>query len=293
MNNKPFIQIKNISFAYDEGADSLPSLAINDLTLDIEQGSFVAVLGHNGSGKSTLAKLLNLILTPTSGEIYIDGKLITDPNLTDEEILNIRHNIGMVFQNPDNQLVATIVEEDVAFGPENLGIEPAEIRRRVDSALETVGMSTFKRHSPHQLSGGQKQRIAIAGIIAMMPKCIVFDESTAMLDPAGRREVMDTILRLNREQNITIIHITHYMNEALLADRVVVMNEGHLLADGKPYDVFKNVELIKSVGLDAPQQFDLIDELRLRGHKIASPKSLNIDDCAQAIYDYYKLNSKD
>lgn len=293
MNKKQFIQIKNVTFSYDEGTGQLPSPAINHLSLDIEEGSFVAVLGHNGSGKSTLAKLLNLILTPTSGEIYIDGTRITDPDLSDEDVLNIRKNIGMVFQNPDNQLVATIVEEDVAFGPENLGLEPSEIRRRVDSALETVGMSDFKRHSPHQLSGGQKQRIAIAGIIAMMPKCIVFDESTAMLDPSGRREVMDTILRLNREQNITIIHITHYMNEAMLADRVVVMNEGNLLIDGTPYDVFKNVDLIKSAGLDSPQQFDIIYELRRKGHDIKMPESLKTEDCAKVVYDYYKRTTKD
>ncbi|MBQ7820718.1 MAG: energy-coupling factor transporter ATPase [Clostridia bacterium] len=293
MNKKQFIQIKNVTFSYDEGTGQLPSPAINHLSLDIEEGSFVAVLGHNGSGKSTLAKLLNLILTPTSGEIYIDGTRITDPDLSDEDVLNIRKNIGMVFQNPDNQLVATIVEEDVAFGPENLGLEPSEIRRRVNSALETVGMSDFKRHSPHQLSGGQKQRIAIAGIIAMMPKCIVFDESTAMLDPSGRREVMDTILRLNREQNITIIHITHYMNEAMLADRVVVMNEGNLLIDGTPYDVFKNVDLIKSAGLDSPQQFDIIYELRRKGHDIKMPESLKTEDCAKVVYDYYKRTTKD
>ncbi len=293
MNNKPFIQIKNVSFAYDEGSDRPPSPAINNLSLDIAQGSFVAVLGHNGSGKSTLAKLLNLILLPTSGEIYIDGKRITDPDLSDADYLEIRKNIGMVFQNPDNQLVATIVEEDVAFGPENLGLEPQEIRRRVDSALEAVGMSDFKKHSPHQLSGGQKQRVAIAGIIAMMPKCIVFDESTAMLDPMGRREVMDTILKLKRDYNITVLHITHYMNEAMLADRVVVMNEGSLLMDGAPYEVFKNVELIKRAGLDSPQQFDIIYELNKKGHNIKLPESLKIEDCARVIYDYYKQLTKD
>lgn len=291
MNQKPFIQLENVSFSYDEDSHSVESPAINNVSLTIDKGSFVAVLGHNGSGKSTLAKLLNLILTPTCGKIYIGETLLTDPGLTNEDVLKIRKNIGMVFQNPDNQLVATIVEEDVAFGPENLGLEPAEIRNRVDSALELVGMSEYKRHSPHQLSGGQKQRVAIAGIIAMMPECIVFDESTAMLDPSGRREVMDTILKLNREKNITIIHITHYMNEALLADRVIVMNEGSILCDGTPYDVFSNVNLIKSAGLDVPQQFDLIQQLNESGHKIPSPETLSIDDCAGVIYDYY-LNTR-
>ncbi len=286
MTQNPFIEIKNLTFSYDDENAYVP--AIKKLDLTIEKGSFVAVLGHNGSGKSTLAKLLNLILTPTSGEIYIDGMLITRDDLSDEDILSVRRKIGMVFQNPDNQLVATIVEEDIAFGPENLGIPPLEIRERVDKALETVGMSEYKRHSPHQLSGGQKQRVAIAGIIAMMPECIVFDESTAMLDPAGRAEVMETIQKLNREEDITVLHITHYMNEALLADRVIVMNEGELILDGKPDDVFKNVEAIKNAGLDVPQQYELIDELKQLGYDIDVPESLDIKDCANAIYNYYQ-----
>lgn len=293
MKKIPFIKLKNVSFSYDEDVQVEAHPAINDLSLEIEEGSFVAVLGHNGSGKSTFAKLLNMILAPTEGEIYIDGTLISNPELTDEDVLNVRKNIGMVFQNPDNQLVATVVEEDVAFGPENLGIAPQEIRRRVDNALEAVGMSEFKRHSPHQLSGGQKQRVAIAGIIAMMPKCIVFDESTAMLDPAGRREVMDTILKLKREHNITVIHITHYMNEAMLADRVIVMNEGHLLLDGTPYEVFKNTELIKKAGLDSPAQLDIIYELKALGHSIEMPASLEINDCAKVVYDYYSKITKE
>ena len=291
MNKIPFIKINNLNFSYDEGERQVIP-AIKNLSLEIEKGSFVAVLGHNGSGKSTLAKLLNLILVPTSGEIYIDGTLITRDDLTDDEILALRRKIGMVFQNPDNQLVATVVEEDVAFGPENLGVDPAEIRKRVDRALESVGMTEYKRHSPHQLSGGQKQRVAIAGIIAMMPECIVFDESTSMLDPAGRREVMDTILKLNREQNITIIHITHYMNEALSADRVVIMNEGSIMLDGKPDEIFKNVDIIKDAGLDVPQQYELIYELKKRGYNIPSPDSLDIYDCAEAIAKYYKLHGK-
>lgn len=292
MDHKSFIQIKNVSFSYDEGSDSLPSPAIKNISLDIEEGSFVAVLGHNGSGKSTLAKMLNLILTPTSGKIFIDGKSITDDSLTDDDILNIRKNIGMVFQNPDNQLVATIVEEDVAFGPENLGLPSLEIRRRVDDALASVGMSEFKRHSPHQLSGGQKQRVAIAGVIAMMPRCIIFDESTAMLDPAGRNEVMETIQKLNREFGITIIHITHFMNEALLADRVVIMNDGEILIDGRPDDVFRKVDIIKGVGLDAPKQYDLIWELRQRGHRVSEPKTLSVEDCAAVIYDYWQQGNQ-
>ena len=290
MTKKPFIEIKNLSFSYDDENSHIP--AIKKLDLNIDKGSFVAVLGHNGSGKSTLAKLLNMILTPSSGEIYIDGTLITRDDITDDDILSVRRKIGMVFQNPDNQLVATIVEEDIAFGPENLGIPSSEIRKRVDDALETVGMTEYKRHSPHQLSGGQKQRVAIAGIIAMMPECIVFDESTAMLDPAGRAEVMDTILKLNREQGITVLHITHYMNEALLADRVIVMNQGELILDGKPSDVFKNVETVRNAGLDVPQQYELIDELRRRGYDIDTPDTLEIEDCAKAIYNYYQKKVK-
>lgn len=287
MNNTPFIKIKNLSFTYDDDSEAKQLPAVNNVTLDVERGSFVAVLGHNGSGKSTLAKLLNLILTPSSGDILIDGKSITERELTDEELLNVRRKIGMVFQNPDNQLVATIVEEDVAFGPENLGVPSDEIRRRVDGALEVVGMTEFKRHSPHQLSGGQKQRIAIAGIIAMMPECIIFDESTAMLDPAGRNEVMQTIHKLNRENGMTIIHITHFMNEALGADRVVVMNEGSVMLDGAPDTVFRHVDELKHAGLDVPKQYDLICELRRRGYMISEPKSLSVEDCAAAVYEYY------
>ena len=287
MNNKPFIKVSNVSFSYEENTAAKSSPAIKNISLEIDKGAFVAVLGHNGSGKSTFAKLLNMILAPSTGQIIVDDVDITDKKLTDSDILKIRKNIGMVFQNPDNQLVATIVEEDVAFGPENLGLDPEEIRLRVDSSLELVGMSEYKRHSPHQLSGGQKQRVAIAGIIAMLPECIIFDESTAMLDPKGRREVMDTILKLRDEYNITIIHITHYMNEALLADRVIVMNEGEIISDGTPYEVFANTALIKKAGLDVPQQFDLINELIDSGLKIEAPESLSIEDCAKAIYDCY------
>ncbi len=290
--DKPFIKTDNVSFTYDESDVNSPP-AVRSLSLEIERGSFVAVLGHNGSGKSTFAKLLNLILTPSEGHIYIDGTDISRPELTDAEILEVRRKIGMVFQNPDNQLVATIVEEDVAFGPENLGVPSAEIRARVDAALDTVGMKAFARHSPHQLSGGQKQRIAIAGILAMQPECIVFDESTAMLDPSGRREVMNTILDLNRQKHLTVVHITHYMEEAMLADRVIVMNEGRLLLDGKPYEVFKQADKLKSVGLGVPTSLELIFELRRRGYDVKLPKSPSLEDSAAAIAEYYRLLNSD
>ena len=264
-----YIKFENVSYSYegDEEGVLLPPV-LKNVSLEIEKGSFVAVLGHNGSGKSTLAKLINMILFPTEGKIYIDGKDITDENMTEDDAYEIRRRVGMVFQNPDNQLVATIVEEDVAFGPENLGIEPSEIRKRVDTALETVGMSQYKRHAPHQLSGGQKQRVAIAGIIAMLPECIVFDESTAMLDPRGRAEVMDTIERLNRENGITVIHITHNMDEAVRADRVIVINDGKLCLDGTPREVFSNVEMLRLVGLDVPQVTELLYDLKNAGFDI-------------------------
>ena len=264
--NNTFIDVQNLSFSYEsENGTSIP--AVKNISFTVEKGAFVAVLGHNGSGKSTLAKLMNMILTPDSGKIYIDGIDITDEALLDDEdkVIEVRRRIGMVFQNPDNQLVATIVEEDVAFGPENMGVEPAEIRRRVDEALAAVNMSAFSRHSPHQLSGGQKQRIAIAGIIAMLPECIIFDESTAMLDPSGRDEVMRTIQMLNKEKGITVLHITHNMNEAVLADRVMVINSGEICLDGTPREVFKNVELLQSIGLDVPQSTELMYELRRSG----------------------------
>ncbi len=259
-----FIKTENISFSYD--TEELHEIqVIKNISFEIEKGSFVAILGHNGSGKSTLAKLLNFILTPNSGKIYINGRDITSPDITEDDVFEIRRDIGMVFQNPDNQLVATIVEEDIAFGPENMGVEPAEIRRRVDEALEIVGMTKYARHSPHQLSGGQKQRIAIAGIIAMLPECIIFDESTAMLDPSGRREVMKTIEMLNRERNITVLHITHNMNEAIRADRVIVINDGEIFLDDTPAEVFSRVSELQSVGLDVPQVTELMYELTKDG----------------------------
>jgi len=280
-----FIEIENVSFSYDsEETGYMP--VIKNISLSIEKGSFVAVLGHNGSGKSTLAKLLNFILTPNSGKIFINNRDITSPDITEDDVFDIRRDIGMVFQNPDNQLVATIVEEDIAFGPENLGIESAEIRRRVDEALKIVGMSEFAKHSPHQLSGGQKQRIAIAGIIAMLPECIIFDESTAMLDPSGREEVMNTIEMLNREKGITVIHITHNMNEAVRADRVIVINDGEIFLDGTPKEVFSHVAELQSVGLDVPQVTELIYMLRNAG--INLPQDiLDEDEAADILMDFY------
>lgn len=260
----PFIKLENVSYAY-RADDGLSVPVIKDLSLEIEEGDFVAVLGHNGSGKSTLAKLLNMILSPDSGRIYVGGKDITDENMTEPEVFEVRKNIGMVFQNPDNQLVATIVEDDVAFGPENLGIPSSEIRQRVDAALKAVGMTKYAHHEPHRLSGGQKQRVAIAGIIAMTPRCIVFDESTAMLDPIGRREVLSTIKKLNRDMGITVIMITHYMDEAAMARRVVVLNSGEIAFDGAPSEVFENEKRLKELGLDVPQCTSLVHRLREAG----------------------------
>ncbi len=254
-----FIKTENLCFSY---ADDKAGV-LKDLNIEIERGSFVVVLGHNGSGKSTFAKLLNMILRPTSGRIYIDGADITRSDMSEDDIYSLRKKIGMVFQNPDNQLVATIVEEDIAFGPENLGVPGAEIRKRVDDALNIVGMSEYARHSPHQLSGGQKQRIAIAGVIAMEPECIIFDESTAMLDPTGRSDVMKTINSLNKDRGITVIHITHNMNEAVMADRVMVMNDGEVVLDGSPAEVFSHVELLKGFGLGVPQTTELFHDLGL------------------------------
>ena len=259
---KDIVSVKDVSFEYVTEDSTFK--AIDDLTLSVKQGEFVVVIGHNGSGKSTLSKNLNAILMPTKGDIYIDGL-----NTKDEEHLwDIRQTAGMVFQNPDNQIVATIIEEDVAFGPENLGIEPEEIRKRVKEALTSVGMYELKDRQPHLLSGGQKQRVAIAGIIAMKPKCIIFDEATAMLDPSGRKEVMNTIKRLNKEENITIMHITHFMEEAVDADRVIVMEKGKKVLEGTPKQVFSKVEKLKSIGLDVPYMTELSKELKDEGMDI-------------------------
>ena len=266
------IKAEHLSYAYPVETDSdgsvrteSPVKAVNDVSFEIEEGSFVAILGHNGSGKSTLAKLLNLIIPCDSGTITVDGKVVTGEEMMEEEIFDVRKKIGMVFQNPDNQIVATVVEEDVAFGPENLSLPPEKIRRRVDEALEIVGMSKYARHAPHKLSGGQKQRVAIAGIIAMRPKCIIFDESTAMLDPHGRREVMNTIERLNREEGITVIMITHYMDEATRADRVIVMNRGSIYMDGAPSEIFCRAEELWHAGLEVPQATELVYRLKALG----------------------------
>ncbi|MBQ8208453.1 MAG: energy-coupling factor transporter ATPase [Clostridia bacterium] len=262
-----FIKTEDLCASYEED-DGRAVQVLSGVSLGIEKGEYVAVLGHNGSGKSTFAKLLNMILLPDSGKIYIDGTDITREDITEKEIYDIRRKIGMVFQNPDNQLVATIVEEDVAFGPENLGIPSAEIRQRVDEALSLVGMSEYARHEPHRLSGGQKQRVAIAGIIAMMPDCMIFDESTAMLDPIGRKEVMDTIDMLRREKGITIINITHHMNEAVRADRVIVLNDGKVYMDGTPEEIFGEPYKLELAGLEVPQCTALIQELSRKGLRL-------------------------
>ena len=263
-----FITIDDLSFTYDDEDTKQKHYVLKHLSLDIQKGDFVCVLGHNGSGKSTLAKLLNMILTPDEGRIVVDGTDITSPDMTEDDVFEVRRKIGMVFQNPDNQLVATIVEEDVAFGLENLGVPPEEIRCRVDEALATVGMTAYVRHAPHRLSGGQKQRVAIAGIVAMLPACIIFDESTAMLDPQGRKEVMNTIRMLNREKGITVLHITHNMDEAIDADRVVVINEGELYLDGTPKQVFSQVDKLRTAGLDVPQVTELFYDLNEVGFRL-------------------------
>lgn len=256
-----FITVDHVHFHYDAEEGVPPVTVLEDMSLQIEAGEFVAVLGHNGSGKSTLAKHLNAILVPQAGRVTVDGMDTAD----EENLLAIRQKVGMVFQNPDNQIVATVVEEDVAFALENMGVDPPEIRRRVDEALQMVDMYAYREHAPHQLSGGQKQRVAIAGVIAMRPACIVLDEPTAMLDPRGRREVMRTIRGLNKEEGITVVLITHYMDEAAQAGRVVVVDGGRLLLDGTPRQVFSHVDVLREVGLDVPQATLLAHELRSSG----------------------------
>lgn len=274
-----FIHTEDLSYSYRDSEHP----ALRGVSVDIRRGEYVAVLGHNGSGKSTFAKLLNLLLEPTSGRLVVNGVDLTAGELDEETVLQLRRNVGMVFQNPDNQLVATIVEEDVAFGPENLGIPQPELRMRVDEAIASVGMTAYAQHEPHLLSGGQKQRVAIAGVIAMMPKCIIFDESTAMLDPIGRREVLDTIAMLNREFGITVLNITHYMNEAAMAQRVIVINDGELLLDGTPDEVFAKRELLQSVGLEVPQCTALIHELRARGIALEGDRISTPEGCADLL----------
>ena len=274
MNN--LIEIKNVTYEYTE--EDTVYAAVKDLSLKIEKGSFTVILGHNGSGKSTLAKLINGLNKPTFGDVIVDGI-----NTKDEETeLTVKRKVGMVFQNPDNQLIASVVEEDVAFGPENLGLPPQEIRLRVDEALKAVDMYEFRKSTPHRLSGGQKQRIAIAGIIAMEPECLVLDEPTAMLDPKGRAEIINTLLKLNREKGITVVLITHYMEEAEKADRVVVMNDGVIIDDGVPKEIFKNVEKLKAVGLDVPQTTELLYELHKNGFNI-NTNVISIEEAADEI----------
>ena len=276
------IQAQGVRFSYVTAEGVAPTV-LDGVDLNIEEGSFVAILGHNGSGKSTLAKHMNAILLPTGGKVYVSGMDTADDSL----LLNIRKAVGMVFQNPDNQIVANVVEEDVAFAPENLGVPPEEIRRRVDDALKAVGMYEFREHAPHLLSGGQKQRIAIAGVIAMEPRCIVLDEPTAMLDPIGRRDVLRTIKKLNRERGVTVVLITHHMDEAAQADRLVVMTKGKVVADGAPKEVFQDVEGLKRVGLTVPETTQLLWELRHEGLDVPLD-ALSDEECAQALYDLLK-----
>ncbi len=274
-----FITLKDVVFSYDD-IESNPNAprAVDGVSMSVEKGEFVAVIGHNGCGKSTIAKHLNAMLLPDSGKVFVDSDDTSDENKT----FDIRKKVGLVLQNPDNQLVASIVEEDVAFGPENLGVEPEEIRKRVDSALKAVGMYEYREHAPFKLSGGQKQRVAIAGILAIQPECIVLDEPTAMLDPSGRSEVMSTLLKLNREKKMTVVLITHYMDEAVLADRVIVMDGGRVLTEGTPEEVFSQVELLKKHRLDVPQSAELMYRLRGAGVEVSSIP-LNVAECISAL----------
>ncbi len=280
-----YIHIRGLEFSYVNDIEEPPvkNTVLKGIDLDIERGEFVAVLGHNGSGKSTLAKCINAINLPEKGEVTVDGL----DTINEDNLLPIRKRVGMVFQNPDNQIVATIVEEDVAFALENLGVEPQEIRRRVDEALETVGMYEYRMHAPHKLSGGQKQRVAIAGIIAMKPDCIVLDEPTAMLDPKGRNEVMKTIKMLNKEHGVTIVLITHYMEEAAQADRVVVIDGGEKIMDSVPKKVFSQVDVMRNLGLDVPQVTEIADFLNKNGYDISN-EIITEDECVQALFSLLK-----
>ena len=271
------IKAENLVFSYPDEPEGHPPV-LRGIDLEIETGTFVAILGHNGSGKSTLAKHINALLTPTEGKMWVDGLDTSDP----ENLLEVRGRVGMVFQNPDNQIVASVVEEDVAFGPENLGVPPEEIRQRVDGALRMVGMYELREHSPHLLSGGQKQRVAIAGVIAMMPKCIVLDEATAMLDPSGRKETVDTIRSLNEDYDITVVLITHHMDEAAQAQRLIVMSEGQIIDDGPPKEVFQHVDTLRAAGLDVPETVSLLYELRKSGVDVPLD-ALSDEACANVL----------
>lgn len=282
------IKTQDLAFTYPGTEDQVNTRALRGVDVTIERGSFVVILGHNGSGKSTLAKTFNAVLLPSGGKVYVEGMDTMDESL----LLEIRRRVGMVFQNPDNQIVANVVEEDVAFAPENLGVPSAEIRKRVDDALEAVGMTQFVKHAPHLLSGGQKQRIAIAGVLAMRPQCIVLDEATAMLDPIGRSEVISTIERLNRDEGITVVLITHHMNEAEHADRVIVMNEGRVAMDGAPREVFAQVEKLKSIGLTVPDTVELLYELRGAGCDLPLT-AITVDECADAIARCFGKSAKE
>ncbi len=262
MNDKHLIVFDNVSYTYDEEEIDVP--AVRNISFTVDKGEFVVILGHNGSGKSTIAKLSNSIYIPTEGKVYVDGMDTSDEKYE----FAVREKVGVVFQNPDNQIVASIIEEDVAFGPENLGLDPKEIRQRVDNALKAVGMYELRLHETHRLSGGQKQRVAIAGMIAMLPDCIVFDESTAMLDPKGRKEVMNTVMKLNKEQNMSIVFITHFMDEAVNADKVIVVNGGEKVAEGSPEEIFSQREMLEACGLDVPDSVKLADMLRREGVKL-------------------------
>lgn len=275
--NQNMIECKNVTYKYEKH-DEEPKVAVDGVDMDIKKGEFLVILGHNGSGKSTLAKHMNALLIPTDGKVFVDEMDTSD----EKNVWKIRNKAGMVFQNPDNQLVATIVEEDVAFGPENLGIAPEEIRNRVDEALKKVNMYEYRKHAPHLLSGGQKQRIAIAGILAMRPECIIFDEPTAMLDPSGRKEVINTIKDINSRYGITIVLITHYMEEAVEADRIVVMDKGKIRMTGSPREIFSNVPVMKEIGLDVPQVTELAYELEKSGINITSD-ILTINEMVNAL----------
>ena len=272
--SEPIIKIESVSYAYEDAARP----ALSDVSLDIARGSFVAVLGHNGSGKSTLAKCLNGILIPTAGRVLVDGMDTAD----EEKLLDIRRTVGMVFQNPDNQIVASVVEDDVAFAPENLGVEPKEIRRRVDEALQRVGMYGYRLHAPHLLSGGQKQRVAIAGVLAMQPQCIVLDEPTAMLDPVGRSEVLQAVRELRRSSGMTVVLITHHMEECIYADRLIVMSDGKIAMDGTPREVFPRAEELRALGLTVPETVNLLHQLRAEGWDLPLD-ALTVEECADAI----------